>query len=47
VNLAGRTVIPGLTDAHVHFGWYSLAVHQGRIDLDNVPSKAEAVSRVA
>jgi predicted amidohydrolase YtcJ len=47
VNLAGRTVIPGLTDAHVHFGWYSLAVHQGRIDLDNVPSKAEALSRVA
>jgi predicted amidohydrolase YtcJ len=47
VNLAGRTVIPGLTDAHVHFGWYSLAVYQGRIELDNVPSKPEALSRVA
>jgi predicted amidohydrolase YtcJ len=47
VNLAGQTVIPGLTDAHVHFGWHSLAVYQGRVDLDNVPSKPEALSRVA
>lgn len=47
VNLVGRAVIPGLTDAHVHFGWHSLAVHQGRVDLDNVPSKSEALSRVA
>ena len=47
VNLAGRMVIPGLTDAHVHFGWYSLAVYQGRVDLDNVSAKPEALSRVA
>ncbi|MEJ2732835.1 MAG: amidohydrolase [Anaerolineae bacterium] len=47
VDLEGRTVIPGLIDAHVHFGWHSLAVHQGRVDLDNVPTKAEAVARVA
>lgn len=47
VNLAGRALIPGLTDAHVHFGWHSLAVYQGRVDLDNVPSKLEALSRVA
>ncbi len=47
VDLGGRTVIPGLIDAHVHFGWHSLAVHQGRVDLDNVPTKAEAVARVA
>jgi predicted amidohydrolase YtcJ len=47
VNLAGRTVIPGLTDAHVHFGWYSLAAYQGRLDLDNIPTKRQALSRVA
>jgi predicted amidohydrolase YtcJ len=47
VDLEGRTVIPGLIDAHVHFGWHSLAVYQGRVDLDNVPTKAEAVARVA
>ncbi|MEJ2211231.1 MAG: amidohydrolase, partial [Anaerolineae bacterium] len=47
VNLGGRAVIPGLIDAHVHFGWYSLAVHQNRVDLDNVPSKEEALARVA
>ncbi len=47
VNLEGRTIIPGLIDAHVHFGWHSIALHQHRLDLDNVPSKAEAVARVA
>jgi predicted amidohydrolase YtcJ len=47
VDLAGRTAIPGLIDAHVHFGWYSMAAYQGQVDLDNVPSKAEAVARIA
>jgi predicted amidohydrolase YtcJ len=47
VDLEGRAAIPGLIDAHVHFGWHSLAVFQGQVDLDNVPSKAEAVTRVA
>ncbi len=47
VDLAGRAAIPGLIDAHVHFGWYSWALYQGEIDLDNVPTKAEAVARVA
>jgi predicted amidohydrolase YtcJ len=47
VDLAGRAVIPGLIDAHVHFGGYSVANHQGQVDVDNVPSKTEAVARVA
>lgn len=47
VDLGGRAVIPGLIDAHVHFGGYSLAVYQNRVDLDNVPSKEEALARVA
>ena len=47
VDLEGQVVIPGLIDAHVHFGWFSWAMHQGEIDLDNVPTKAEAVARVA
>ncbi len=47
VDLAGRAVIPGLIDAHVHFGWHCLAVYQNRVDLDNVPTKAEALARVA
>ena len=46
VDLEGQTVIPGLIDAHVHFGWHSWAIHQGEVDLDNVPTKAEAVARV-
>lgn len=47
VDLHGRTVVPGLIDAHVHFGWYSLSIYEGRVDLDNVPTKAEAIKRVA
>jgi predicted amidohydrolase YtcJ len=46
VDLGGRAAIPGLIDAHVHFGWYSLGVWQGDVDLDNVPTRAEAVARV-
>lgn len=47
IDLQRRTVIPGLIDAHVHFGWYSIATHQGQVDLDNVPTKKEAIARVA
>ncbi len=47
VDLAGKAVVPGLIDAHVHFGWHSLAVYQKRVDLDSVPSKEEALARVA
>jgi len=47
IDLEERTVIPGLIDAHVHFGWYSLALYQGQVDLDNVPTKAEALARIA
>ncbi len=47
VDLEGQVAIPGLIDAHVHFGWFSWAIHRGEIDLDNVPTKAEAVARVA
>lgn len=47
VDLGGRAVIPGLIDSHVHFGWHCIALSQQRLDLDNVPTKAEAVARVA
>ncbi len=47
VNLEGRCVIPGLIDAHIHLGWYSLGLYQNQVDLDNVPTKAEALARVA
>jgi predicted amidohydrolase YtcJ len=47
VDLRGKTVIPGLIDAHVHFGSYSMTIYQGRVDLDNVQTRAEAIARVA
>ena len=47
INLEGRAVVPGLIDAHVHFGWCAIAAGQKRLDLDNVPTKAKAVAQVA
>ncbi len=47
IDLEGRAVVPGLIDAHVHFGWCAIAAGQKRLDLDNVPTKAKAVAQVA
>ena len=45
IDLGGRCVIPGLIDSHVHFRY--LAMELREVDLDNVPSVAEALRRVA
>lgn len=45
IDLEGRTVLPGLTDSHLHFVAYALRLT--RIDLSGIKSKAEAVRRVA
>jgi predicted amidohydrolase YtcJ len=47
LDLEGKAIIPGLVDAHVHFGWYSVALYQQQLDLDNVASPEEALKRVA
>ena len=44
-NLNGKFVIPGLTDAHLHFEWLSRSLNA--VDLYEVPSKDEALQRVA
>lgn len=44
-DLQGATVICGLTDAHIHWELTSRALRE--IDLFDLPSKAEAVARVA
>lgn len=44
-NLNGKFVIPGLTDAHLHFEWISRSLSS--VDLYEVPSKAEALKRIA
>lgn len=44
-NIDGRLIIPGLTDAHLHFR--NVAVMMHGVDLMDVPSKEEAVRRVA
>jgi predicted amidohydrolase YtcJ len=44
-RLNGQMVIPGLTDAHIH--WEGVARALRDVDLLDVPSKAEALQRVA
>jgi predicted amidohydrolase YtcJ len=45
VDLEGRCVLPGFTDAHVHFLEWALARTQ--LDLRGCESKAEALRRIA
>lgn len=48
INLRGRTVIPALTDAHVHLTWYALGRRQARLegtdDLDTAVLRAAEVA---
>ena len=44
VDLGGRCVVPGLSDAHVHFPTWALA--QREVRLEGVASVEEAVARV-
>jgi predicted amidohydrolase YtcJ len=44
-NLNGKFVIPGLVDAHIHWEGTARALHM--VNVFEVPSKAEALERVA
>lgn len=44
-NLGGHTVIPGLTDAHIHWQWTARSLHE--VDVYEVPNKQVAIQRVA
>ncbi|HEX2619815.1 MAG TPA: amidohydrolase [Phototrophicaceae bacterium] len=44
-NLGGRTVIPGLVDAHIHWKWTARTLQE--VDLYEVPSRKIALERVA
>jgi predicted amidohydrolase YtcJ len=44
-NLNGKTVIPGLTDAHIHWAMTAQRLHWA--DVFELPSKALALERVA
>ena len=43
-NLDGKTVLPGLTDAHIHWEWQSRALRS--VDVFEAPSKQQALERV-
>ncbi len=44
-DLDGRMIIPGLTDAHLHWSWTAQSLRM--VDLFEVPTKHEALQRVA
>ncbi len=43
-DMGGRTILPGLTDAHLHLQYYALGLQ--KVDVET-PTKAEALRRVA
>jgi hypothetical protein len=45
IDLAGRAVIPGLTDAHVHFTWHGFALQ--RVRLSSAPTLEAALEHIA
>ncbi|MEZ4595272.1 MAG: amidohydrolase family protein, partial [Chloroflexota bacterium] len=45
VNLNGRTVTPGLVDAHVHFQFFALSLQ--RVDLRGTTTLNEALDRIS
>jgi predicted amidohydrolase YtcJ len=45
IDLRGRTVLPGFTDAHIHFTMWALRRQQ--IDLSEAATPEEALARVA
>lgn len=45
LNLQGAPVLPGLTDAHIHFTHYALSLQQ--IQIFEIPSLEEMLQRVA
>jgi predicted amidohydrolase YtcJ len=45
IDLAGRAMIPGLTDAHVHFTWHGFALQ--RVRLSSAPTLEVALEHIA
>lgn len=44
IDLGGKTLLPGLTDSHLHFEWYSLGLQHVQAETNSL---AECLARVA
>ncbi|MGE5220874.1 MAG: amidohydrolase family protein, partial [Omnitrophica WOR_2 bacterium] len=44
IDAGGKTIIPGLIDAHIHLQWYALGLQ--KVDCET-PSRVECLQRVA
>ncbi|MBK7141650.1 MAG: amidohydrolase [bacterium] len=44
VNLKGKTIVPGLVDAHTHFYYFALSL--GRVQLDGLPTIEKCLARI-
>jgi predicted amidohydrolase YtcJ len=47
LNLGGRDVLPGLTDAHLHFEWYSLGLKAVNVETESLQDCLKRVGRRA
>ena len=47
LDLGGRCVLPGLTDAHLHFMWYAESLHAVDVETATLEEAAGAGARAA
>ncbi len=45
VNLRGKTIVPGLVDAHTHFYYFALSL--GRVQLDGLPTIEKCLESIS
>jgi len=47
IDLAGKTVLPGIIDTHIHAAWFGSTRTSGQLDLGEITSISKIVELVA